>query len=85
MDLLPGVRESYGTVLEFLAYDLYLLVVLLAVLPVLLVVHAVATCALLFLHSRAIDCVLERDGEVAWVVGSEHPLQQLTVAVVYGN
>ena len=73
--LLPGVVESYRTVLELLAYNLDLFEVLLSVFPVLLVLHAVATCAFQFLHRRTVNGVLERDGEVTWVVGSEHPLQ----------
>ena len=52
---LPGILESNGTVLEFLADDLHLLEVLLTILPLLLVVHTVAACALQFLHRRAVN------------------------------
>ena len=57
--LLPGILEAYRAVLELLAYDLDVLVVLFAVCPVLLVLHAVATGALQFLHVLTVDGVLE--------------------------
>ena len=82
--LLPGVVEGHGAVLQLLAHDLHLLVVLLAIGPVLLVVDAVAGCALELLHRVAVYGVVEGAGEVARVVGSEHPLQHLRVAVVHG-
>ena len=40
--LFPRILEGDGAVLELLAYDLDVLVVLLTVCPVLLVLHAVA-------------------------------------------
>ena len=57
--LLPRILEGYGTILELLAYDLDVLLVLLTVCPVLLVLHAVATCALQLLHVLTVDGVLE--------------------------
>ena len=57
--LLPGILKAYRAVLELLTYDLDVLVVLLAVCPVLLVLHAVATCALELLHVLTVDGVLE--------------------------
>ena len=57
--LLPGILKSDGAVLELLTYDLDVLVVLLAVCPVLLVLHTVAACALQLLHVLAVDGVLE--------------------------
>ena len=47
---MPGVHVANGTVLEFLTAEQDLLVVLLAVGPVLLVMYAVAACALQRLH-----------------------------------
>ena len=48
--LFPRILVSNGTVLELLANNLHLLEVLLTVFPLLLVVDAVATCALQLLH-----------------------------------
>ena len=48
--LLPRILVGYGAVLELLAAEGYLLVVLLAVCPILLEVYAVAACTLDGLH-----------------------------------
>ena len=83
IELAPGILEGDGAVLELLAYDLDVLVVLFAVSPVLLVLHTVASCALQLLHILTVDGVLELDGEVAGICGGEHPAEQLGVAVVH--
>ena len=72
------------TVLEFLAHDLNLLEVLLAVLPLLDVVDAVAVGTFQLLHGCTIDGVHKLHGEVLRARRVEHPLDQLVVAVVHG-
>ena len=57
--LLPRIVIADGTVLEFLAHDLDLLVMLLTIFPLLNVVDAVAVGALQLLHGCAIDGVDE--------------------------
>ena len=57
--LLPRVVESNRTVLEFLTYNLDLLIVLLAIFPLLYVVDTVAVSALELLHGCAVNSVHE--------------------------
>ncbi len=57
--LLPRIVEGDGTVLEFLAYDLDLLEMLLAVFPLLNIVDAVAVGTLELLHGCTVDGVHE--------------------------
>ena len=81
--LFPRIVVFHRTVLQGLANHLDLLVVLLAILPLLRVVDAIATGSLQGLHRRAIHGVLKSHLHVARIVRCEHPLQQLVVAIVH--
>ena len=57
--LLPRIVVGNGAILKFLTYDFNLFVVLLAILPLLNVVDAVAVGALQLLHSSTFNGVHE--------------------------
>ena len=82
--LSPRILEAYRAVLELLAYELDVLVVLFTVCPILLVFHAVAACALQLFHVLAVNRALELDSEVARICRSQHPAEQLGVAIIQG-
>ena len=62
--LSPRILKAYRAVLELLAYELDVLVVLFTVCPILLVLHAVAACALQLFHVLAVNRALDLIGVV---------------------
>ncbi len=59
MKLLPRIIVAYGAVLELLAYDLDLLVMLLTIFPLLNIVDAIGVGALQLLHGCTVYGVHE--------------------------